>query len=430
METIIALSTPIGRGAVAVVRMSGDDTLSIAKKVFAPFPQHARVMQYGKVTVDDFADQAMCVYFSAPHSYTGEDVVELHLHGGVGVCTAVIDKCIEYGARMAQNGEFSKRAFVNGKQNLTNAEGIIELIEAENKLQLASGMNLLSNKLGKQTIDMQARLTDMLASVEAMLDYPEEQLETEDLPSVLNGLMDISKQLQQLLSTVKTGRIIKQGINVVIVGASNVGKSSLLNCLLGQDRAIVSSQAGTTRDTVTDSINYKDITINFVDTAGIRKTRYKLEQEGIRRSQCAINQADIILYVVDNHNTVIPNMDKPTIKVYNKCDLLREDKRGDYVYVSALNGENIVQLKDIIYDTLKIGQIDMSNVILTSARHVEVLTRTLNCIKSAIDNSTDNTADCIAQDIKEAWMTLGEITGQTSSQDIIDRIYSKFCLGK
>ena len=373
----------------------------------------------------------MCVYFAAPHSYTGENVVEFHCHGGTAVCQAVIEQCIACGAVPAQNGEFSKRAFINGKQNLTNAEGIIEMIDAETVSAAKAGANLLENKLGKKVVELQDVLLDLVSSCEATLDYPEEDLELPTVETVKRRLTELAQQLDGLISTATLGKIAKYGINVAIVGAPNVGKSSLLNALLGTDRAIVSDIQGTTRDTLTESVNYKDIRFNFVDTAGIRETQDKIELEGVRRAQKAIDSADVVLHVVDDPNdrSVFPTI-RPQIRVYNKSDLYGNSPCCvDSLVVSAKYGD-VEVIKSTLYEMFSAGEIENSDLLITNERHLSCLKTAREQLLTALHDCDNATLDIVTNSLKLVWDTLGQITGSTAQEDIIDRIYSKFCLGK
>jgi len=435
MKTIVALSTPMGRSAIAVVRMSGDESIAIASQIFSPMPQNANTLRVGSLVCHHFVEKAMCVFFRAPHSYTGEDMVEFHCHGGTAICAEVIDQCIKHGARMAQNGEFSKRAFLNGKQNLTNAEGIIEMIDAETASAVKAGSNLLDNKLGKMTTQLQDELTDVISQTEVALDYPEEDLELPTAADLSRKLKDVSAKLGKLLATVETGKIVKYGINVAIIGKPNVGKSSLLNAMLNSDRAIVSDIAGTTRDTLRESLNYKDTRFNFVDTAGLRKSDDPIEAEGVRRAEKAVTEADVVLFVVDE-TSADQSFDKEgvrVIKVFNKCDegyVRAKDLSQNEIDVSAKSGHNVEKLKEKIYDMFRVGDVCGSDVVLTNARHVECLDRAKKAVDETVTLTCGATLDCVATTLKEAWEALGEITGTTANEEIIDRIYSKFCLGK
>ncbi len=428
-STIVALSTARGRSAIAVVRMSGKDAINIAKKFFAPFPTQPNMLKVGVLHTEHFDEHAMCVYFCEPHSYTGENTVEFHCHGGTAVCQAVIETCLKNGAVPAQNGEFSKRAFINGKQNLTNAEGIIEMIDAETASAAKAGANLLENKLGKRIAEQQNILLDLLSATEAALDYPEEDLELPTIQTVKCRLQDLVKQLDDIISTSALGKVAKYGIDIAIVGAPNVGKSSLLNALLGNDRAIVSDIQGTTRDTLCESVFYRDIKFNFVDTAGLRETRDKVEIEGIKRAKAAASKADAVLYLVDSPNdTSSYECDKPTIKVFNKCDLYAAPKlKNNEIALSAKSG-NVEQLKLRLYEMFNAGDIQNSDLLITNERHLNCLERARSLLQTAV--SENETLDVLSTSMRQAWETLGEITGTNAQEDIINNIYSKFCLGK
>ena len=430
-STIVALSTARGRSAIAVVRMSGENAINIAKQFFAPFPKEPNYLRVGTLKTQHFDEHAMCVYFAGPHSYTGEDTVEFHCHGGTAVSQAVIEQCLRYGAVMAQNGEFSKRAFINGKQNLTNAEGIIEMIDAETASAAKAGANLLENKLGKRVIELQDKLLDLISACEATLDYPEEDLELPTTQTVANGLGEIAQTLKNIIATSALGKVAKYGIDVAIVGAPNVGKSSLLNALLGTDRAIVSGIEGTTRDILTESAYYRDIKFNFIDTAGLRDTDNEIEAEGIKRAKAVAEKADVILYVVDSPNdqSVFETV-KPLIKIYNKSDLGAKVELGENeISLSAKSGE-VDSLKQRLYDMFNAGEIQTSDLLITNERHLSCLTQAKVQIEIALDETERATLDIVTSAMRDAWATLGEITGTSAQEDIIDRIYSKFCLGK
>ena len=428
-STIVALSTARGRSAIAVVRMSGDQAIDIAQKFFSPFPKQPNMLKVGTLHTEYFDEHAMCVYFVAPHSYTGENSVEFHCHGGTAVCQAVIETCLKHGAVMAQNGEFSKRAFLNGKQNLTNAEGIIEMIEAETASAAKAGANLLENKLGKRVVELQNMLLDVLSSSEAALDYPEEDLELPTVASIKQTLRQVAQQLDDLLATSTLGKVAKYGIDVAIVGAPNVGKSSLLNALLNSDRAIVSDVRGTTRDTLTESVFYKDIKFNFVDTAGLHETTDRVEMEGIKRARRAADSADIVLNVTDDptDRSVYPTV-RPQIRVYNKSDLFETlPCCVDSLVVSAKRGE-VEIIKETIYEMFSAGEIETSDLLITNERHLSCLHRARKLVDDILQSET--TLDIVSTAVRNLWETLGEITGTSAQEDIINNIYSKFCLGK
>lgn len=428
-STIVALSTARGRSAIALVRMSGEQAIEIAQKFFSPFPKQPNMLKVGTLRTEYFDEHAMCVYFVAPHSYTGENSVEFHCHGGSAVCQAVIETCLKHGAVMAQNGEFSKRAFINGKQNLTNAEGIIEMIEAETASAAKAGANLLENKLGKRVVELQNVLLDILSASEAALDYPEEDLELPTVASMKQNLQKVGQNLDALVATSTLGKVAKYGIDIAIVGAPNVGKSSLLNALLGNDRAIVSDVRGTTRDTLTESVFYKDIKFNFVDTAGLHETNDVVEMEGIKRAKRAADSADVVLHVTDDPSdrSVYPTI-RPQIRVYNKSDLFDTlPCCVDSLVVSAKRGD-VEIIKETIYEMFSAGEIETSDLLITNERHLSCLQRARQQLDAILQ--TETTLDVVSTAVRHLWETLGEITGTSAQEDIVNNIYSKFCLGK
>jgi len=416
---VAAVSTSPGRSAVAVVRLSGKGCIEIAKTIFSPFPSRSNELKHGVLSADGLKDDAMCVWFNAPRSYTGEDMVEFHTHGGFFVSQAVVEACVARGCRVATNGEFTKRAYLNGKLKLTEAEGIIDVIDAESKRAANNGYNLLAGKLNGKILEIQDELTNLLAQVEVTLDYPEEELDMPRFEAVLS-------EIDFLLATARQGKLIKNGVEVVIAGETNVGKSSLLNALVGYDRAIVTEIEGTTRDTLTQSVIYKDVKFNFTDTAGLRGTNDPVEKLGVQRAEEAIKNADIVLLVLDATKPAEKiAADDRTIVLFNKTDIA--DKSSDGLEISALTGYNIEKVKEEIYKKTQIDKIDSSDVLLTNNRHIDCLQRAAAALRRT---QADATPDCVASDLAQCWEALGEITGKSLSEEVISRIFEKFCVGK
>lgn len=437
-DTIVALATPQGSGGIGIIRLSGNKSKSIAEKITKNpnlKPRYAQLIQFNN---DNLQDNAILIYFVAPNSYTGEDVVEFQCHGGRYVADKVIDLCLNNGARLANPGEFTKRAFENGKISLEQAEGIIDIINAETESEAKAGFSLLNGELFKKVDNMQNLLTSKLAEIEVTLDYPEHDIEYETKESIKKSLLSIKQELEKLINTEQTGRIIKDGIYVAILGRPNVGKSSILNKLLGYDRAIVTDVAGTTRDTISESIIYKGIKINLIDTAGIRESQDIVEKIGIDKSIQTIDSADIILLILDNSqdltkedkNNIELVKDKNVIFVSNKSDLNKKLNFDNSILVSAKDNKNIDKIKDEIYNKVVDKKIISQDIILTNKRHIQLVKEAYNNINSALENIDTVTLDCIALDIKNAWLNLGAITGQVADEKIIDQIFSRFCLGK
>lgn len=431
-EKIVALATGTQKSAVAILRMSGAGTKDALKEVFAPFPDKANYLQYGKIILEDLTDGAMLVFFDAPKSYTGEEMAELHLHGSMPLVKKVLDRLFRAGFRMAQNGEFTKRAFVNGKTNLSKAEGLADLINAESFAGLRASVILADGKLGKRTEQLQSQLTDALARLEATLDYPEEDLEETEFPVILQILQGTYGVVCDLLKTASAGATAKNGVNIAIVGDTNVGKSSLLNAIVGYDRAIVSAVRGTTRDTVEESIDYKGIKLNFVDTAGQRETTDEVEQIGVQRAKKAMQTCDLLLVVTEDGKVAKEYLQAPapTIVVKSKADLSQDKGDADFA-ISARTGQNVDLLLQRIFDTVGGKEIISAPILLTSQRQEQCLKESEYHLRQAIELIENTaTADLVATEIKQAWLALGRVTGNTDMQTVVDAIFEKFCLGK
>lgn len=440
--TIVAQATPVGKNGISVVRMSGEKSLEIATQIFVCSKIKEQVipnyMYVGKVDLGGVFDKCCLVYFKNPHSYTGEDVVEFQCHGGFAVGNKIIESCVKRGAKIAQPGEFSKRAFLNGKMTLDEAEGVIDTINAETESQLRAGNELTKGSLFKMVDEFQTTLTNILAEIEVNLDYPEHDIEYKTKEQILNGINNIEKKIKNLVETEKTGKIIKNGIDVCIVGKTNVGKSSLLNALIGKEQAIVTNIEGTTRDVVCASMEYKGIKINFYDTAGIRKTTNQIEKIGIEKTKEILNNCDVVVFVFDSSLEISKeekefyekNKNKNKIVVFNKSDKENKiDFNDEYISISAKQNKNIDLLKEKIFNAVSLST-NTNSFVLTNARHVEVLKEALAMIENTKENIFEKTLDILSLEIKDIWNKIGEITGRTENEEIIDKIFSKFCLGK
>lgn len=435
MSTIAAISSPIGTGGIGIVRVSGEDALKIADAIFVFKagdktwqPLH---MHFGTFKAEDFSDMGYAVYFPAKQSFTGEDTVEFYLHGGVRIMKGALDTLIRSGAVLAKGGEFTKRAFLNGRMSLADAEGVIDMINAESSSALNAAYRLMDGEVSKNINSILEKLECLIATLEATLDYPDE-MEDEVLPVLPDEIEEALDCVGQLLSTTKCGKIAKYGINVVLTGKTNAGKSSLMNAMLKSDRAIVTPVAGTTRDTIEDSLEYKGIRINIVDTAGLRESDDIVEQKGIERAKKAIDGADIVLHVISTEEGSEDASEYPgklVYKVYNKCDITgRKDNGKDVYYISAKTGDGVDQLLNGIaslYENSASG----SGEIITSERHVSALYEAKKALLSA-KSEINGTLDCILIDLRKAYDSLGEITGKTATEDVVDSIFKRFCVGK
>ncbi len=442
-DCISAVATAPGTGGVAIVRISGDNALQIASKMFKPLSK-INVLDFepyklyvGEILGEDFTDNGMCVYFKAPKSFTGEDVIEFHCHGGIAITRGILNKTFELGARLATNGEFTKRAFLNGKLSLSSCEGLIDMINSESVTQIKSGFYLFKEGLKNKIYSIQNALTDILAQIDANIDYPEEGLIDENSDEIKQKLLKIQPELKNMIDSYSSGKIIKNGVSVALVGKTNTGKSSLLNALVGEDKAIVTSVAGTTRDVVEASLFIKGIKFNLFDTAGIRDTEDLVEQIGIQRSNNLIERADLILFVTDNaifdeqdKELYAKVKDKNLITVYNKNDLTNVNiDAPNSVSISCKNGNNIDKLLHLLFN-LGAKNVNTDGEYITQHRHHRALLEAFENLNTAITNIEFMPLDLVTVDIKECWQKLGEITGTTASEEIVNEIFARFCVGK
>lgn len=442
-DNIVAISTALGASGVAVIRISGDSPLKIAEKMFFPLEKISvsdfipNKMYVGEIKTEKFSDFGMAVYFKGPKSFTGEDTVEFHSHGGVAITKGILQQALSLGARLANNGEFTKRAFINGKLSLSSAEGLIDMINAETISGVKAGYSLYREKLTKKICLLQDKITEVLSSIEVDIDYPEENLDKVSKETLLNNLTQVISEIDKLLKSFSTGRVLKNGVNIAIVGKPNTGKSSLLNALLDYDKAIVSDIAGTTRDIVEGSLDIEGVKFNFYDTAGIRESDNRIENLGVDLSKKMLNQADLVLFLLDGSNISKEDesiyelvKDKPTLTVLNKIDKGNFNDHRAEIKISAIKRDNIEDLKKAIYNKTVGENIDYNGEFLTEERHYLALKNAKEKFVFALSQMEEIPLDIVAIDIKDGWDYLGEISGKTATEEIINDIFSRFCVGK
>lgn len=442
-ENISAIATPPGKGGVAIIRLSGGSPLSIAEKMFVPAGTVA-VKDFepyrlypGRIDGGTFTDYGLCVYFKAPASYTGEDVVEFQCHGGESVARGILRQTFRLGARSAGRGEFTKRAFLNGKLSLASAEGIADMINGESEAEVKAGYLLYSEKLTEKVRLLQARLKEVLAGIDASIDYPEEDLEESETDEIRTALERVLGEVTVLLAGYAKGKKIKSGVTVALCGKPNTGKSSLLNRLLGYEKAIVSDVAGTTRDAVEGILEIEGTKFNLYDTAGVRESGDRIESIGIEKAENIVRAADVVVFVADSAagtdaedaRVLELARDKPLVKVVNKIDLTNDETPTDAdVLTSAVTGEGIERLKALLYEK-SFGDRGEDAAFLIEERHYAALEKAKEYLKKAVA-ACGGPLELVGIDVTEAWERLGEITGETASEAIIEEIFSKFCVGK
>jgi len=431
METIVSLATPAGNSGVAVIRISGEKSKQILQNLIGEeLDFEPRKMYLKNVKVKDFQDQCLVVFFEGPYSFTGEDVAEIQSHGGYFLAQQIIEECLNFGARLADRGEFSKRAFINGKISLDQAEGIIDLINAESEMQAKTSSSLMAGELKNLITSYQEELTNILAEIEAKLDYPEYDYSEEESGTVKNRITSLIQNFNNLLSDSDSGLKIKNGVKVAIVGAPNVGKSSLLNAMTKSNKAIVTNIAGTTRDIVEAEYEYNGILFRLFDTAGIHESDDVVERIGIDRALQTLEDCDLVLKVSTIDEICTVETTKPSIEIFNKSDLLNKKQDEKYLYISTVTGENLNTLKQLIFDKTINSDIKQNKMFLTNTRHIECIRLAKQTLEQVIEIFDFTTFDILSSEIKTAWSYLGEVSGIVSDEAIIDKIFSKFCLGK
>ena len=460
-DTIAAVATAYGEGSIGIIRISGQQAFSILKKVFVPANgrniesrklTYGHVVDYRKPEGEGIIDEVLSVYMKGPHTYTAEDVVEINCHGSMVSLRKTLDLVIQSGARMAEPGEFTKRAFLNGRLDLSQAEAVMDLISAKTDKGFDSALNQLSGSLSEEIREIRGLLMDQLVDITVNIDYPDEDIEVIVYDKFKNKLQQVVDRIVSLISSMDVGKIIKEGFNLVIVGKPNVGKSSFMNAILKENRAIVTDVPGTTRDTIVEDINLKGIPIKLTDTAGIRKTNDKVEMIGIEKSMQSFNDADLVLFIMDasrdidqeDKNIIEAIGDKKAIVLMNKQDLgsslvekdLDELKsampNARFIETSVIKGEGVSLVEDEIENMVYKGDIRQGGkTFVTNVRHGNLLKDAEKSLRDAINMvSSGEALEFVEVDVKTAWESLGEIIGESVSENIIDEVFSRFCLGK
>lgn len=444
IQTIVAISTPPGRGGVGMIRLSGPDALSIGKQLSRNLPIQPRTAHYTAFyEVDgELIDEGILLYFKAPHSFTGEDVIELQTHGAPMVLDALLNQCVLLGAQLAKPGEFSERAFLNNKIDLTQAEAIADLIDASSQTAARMAVRSLQGDFSNQINLIHEQLIELRLYVEAAIDFPEEEIDFLQDGKIAAMLELILEKLEQTHRSACQGAMLREGLSVVIAGRPNAGKSTLINRLSGREVAIVTEIAGTTRDVMREQILLDEIPVHLVDTAGLRDSIDPVEKEGIKRAWQEVYRADCVLLVIDSNETHENNQltdeiraalpaSVPVIQVYNKIDILGRSAISDHhaVYVSAKSGEGLTLLKNKIKEI--VGYQPAEGQFLARRRHLKALDSTKQyLISGQTQLLTHRAGELLAEDLRLAHQTLGEITGEFSSDDLLGKIFSSFCIGK
>lgn len=447
MNTVCAISTSIGRAGLGIVRMTGDESFEILKKVFSNSENiKNRKLTYGHIIENDTTiDEVLVAYMKAPHTYTREDVVEIYCHGGVVAVRAVLQALLNNGADIAEPGEFTKRAFLNGRLDLSEAEAVLDLIDSNTSLSYETSLKELSGSVSEKINHIKSELMAVMASTITEIDFPEDENDTLSDMEKVDKLSPILSEIDTLLINAKRGKVIRDGIKTLIIGRPNVGKSSLLNALLRENRAIVTDIPGTTRDTIEEIMDLDGIPLRLIDTAGIRDTEDEVERIGVTKARDSIESADLVLVVLDASSELSDGdleildatKNKERIVILNKTDLdikLDKDKLNDveYIETSFMNEVGLEVLLEKIKDLFFSDKIKADEEVLVSnMRHIEHLRKAKKSLESAIlDLNNGVFLDLVEVDLNDALEELGKITGETATEDILDQIFSQFCIGK
>lgn len=457
MATIAAISTATGNGGIGIIRMSGKKCFDILEKIFIPYNKEnseikGYTLKFGYIInpkTKEKIDEVLVSYFIAPKSYTTENMCEINSHGGIIVEKNILQLCLENGAELAEPGEFTKRAFLNGRIDLTQAESVVDLINSKTDNEAKASIKQLEGILSKQIQEIRKKLLDIMADINANIDYPEYDIEEVTNNKVDRVLKEIKQELTKLSNSFQDGKILKEGVKTIILGKPNAGKSSLLNTILKEERAIVSEYAGTTRDTIEEFVNIKGVPLKLIDTAGIRKTEDKIEEIGVKRALKLSEEADLIIAIfdaskeLDGEDYEILNIikDKKSIVLLNKIDIddinLNENSKlknasENILKISAKNGEGIEKLYELISNMFGKKEISMNDgIIITNIRHKNQIDKAITSVNEALLSSEQGLPiDIVSIPIKQILYDLSVITGEDVSEDIINEIFSKFCLGK
>lgn len=455
-ETIAAISTANGEAGIGIVRMSGDDSVKIADKIFKSvskkslFDIENRKMAYGHIyDGDKLVDEVLIVKMLAPHTYTREDVVEIYCHGGIISVRKILNLLLDRGAVLAERGEFTKRAFLNGRLDLTQAEAVIDIIKSKSDLSYDMSIKQLEGSLKGKLDEVKENLISISSLIVANIDFPEDEIEEATYDKLRSYTEDALEIVEKLLENSNRGMLLRDGINTIILGKPNVGKSTLLNKLLRFDKAIVTDVAGTTRDIISDYINLDGILLKLTDTAGIRDTKDLVEKIGVDRAKSEIDSADLIIAIFDGSRKIDQDdyeiidliKDKKSIIIFNKDDLdqaVSEEEieklidGKDYLRTSMQDAQDISKIEDIIKDMFFEGEISTtSDVYVNNVRHIRALEKTKKALLDVIEDiNNEMFLDLMEVNVNNALISLGEITGETNTEDILDRVFSEFCIGK
>lgn len=459
-NTITAISTPSGVGGIAVVRVSGTEAIACVDKLFRANDrrllqqQKSHTVAFGAIYANNKPlDEVLVTVFRAPHSFTGEDTVEISCHGSVFIQQEILKLLIENGCRLARAGEFTQRAFLNGKMDLSQAEAVADLIASQSAAAHAMALNQMRGGFSAELKNLRSQLLDFVSLVELELDFSEEEVEFADREKLLILAQNIAAKISTLAHSFQLGNALKNGIPVALVGETNVGKSTLLNVLLNEDKAIVSNIHGTTRDSIEDTVNIQGITFRFIDTAGIRQTKDSIENMGIERTYQKIEQASIVLWLIDGTQVsehiewltekILKRAEgKKVILVFNKIDKISAEElhvlhalfepfHCERIEISAKKKINTEQLQEALLRTAQLPQVKTNDVIISNLRHYEALKNALAAMEKVIDGLLHNlSGDFLSQDIREAMHYLGEITGDITTDEVLGNIFGRFCIGK